>query len=338
MTMLSVQFAEDIRSNTRINSDLLKSFQDEVTKVESQICPESMLLAQLQECSTSYGCLKERLENVHPALNQLNASTAALAATQDSLMLDMKTLREKLEEPQVPTSNPVLEMELSSKFAENTQLQLQIHDMSSEMDNLRKQLGEIRTQNQNLQQSFSESVSERQAAEEHNRHLEAEKLALKSEIDSAALKVQQEADAANSIAVKQLAAQHQNEIEALLKQKDDIENSAADIAAQLKTQYESQLATIQNENDDKKNASAKIAAEIKAEYEIKIGNLQKHKDDMGRASSDLTAQLSSVQECLVGIATSPTQSWLTLSRPMPKSSLMKSGPCENYWCVYSLSS
>lgn len=303
MTILSAQFTEDIRSTSQKNSDLLNAFRTDFTKIESQICSDSVLSTQLQACKASYECLKESLESVQPILNQLGTSAPSLTATQESLILDLKRFREELEESRVPAGNPVLEMELSSKFAENTQLQLRVHDMSSEMDNLRKQLEEVQTQSHQLHQSFSESESKRRAAEERNQQLKDEQAALKSEIDSIGQRIRDEAEKTRSIAMDQLAVQHQAEIEALQKQKNEMEHASAEVAAKHKAQCETEIRRLQKDKDDVEHSSARIAAQLKAEYDNEIGSLRKHKEDTEHACVELTAQLSGVQECMVRTVT-----------------------------------
>ncbi|KAJ5173344.1 hypothetical protein N7492_005937 [Penicillium capsulatum] len=298
VTMLSGQFTEDIRSNARTTSDLLNAFRKDLKGIESQICADSTLLQQLQIWNASYDRLREKFQEVEPKLNEFNITAALLNSNHNTLVHDMTSLQEKLNEPQVPTSNPVLEMELSSKFSENTQLQLRIHDMSSEIDKLRKQLGEAQAKSQDLERSLSNSNSRLQAAEERNKSLEAEQKVLKSEVEFTAKRIRDETDQERSAAVERLVSQHKTDIEHIRQEKDEKEHASAEMLAQLSNNFESQIAGLKKQKDNIEHASAGRMAQLKAQYEIEIEHLQLQKNDSGHAVTELTSQLSGVQDCL----------------------------------------
>ena len=287
---MSAQFTEDVQSNNKNSANLAGAIRTDLEKIEGQFDYESPLFKQLRGCVTSHECLNERFGSVEPILNQLNTSVKLLTNTEGSLIQDLKGFGEKLTEAQMPTSNPVLEMELSSKFAENTQLQLQIHDISSEMDDLRKRLCSAETESQTLHQCVTDGTAKQQAMEERNQSLEGENLALRTEIKSTEQRVRREANEKSILLVSQMKTGHEKELQALQRQKDDMKHASDENTAKQITSTENRI----REEVEKENAA--LIDQLKVQHGHELQTLQKEKDDMEHTSAELMVQQISATE------------------------------------------
>lgn len=177
--------------------------------------------------------LQERLATIGHTLGDLGASTKQLEAAEHNLLGEIDGLKETLADHQVPAGNPVLEMELSSKFAENTQLQLQLQEISSELKSLREQLDWKKSENEDLQQSLTEAAAKQQAAENQVFHIQSEKSALHEEIKTAEQRVREELTKAGIISRNQIKTKYEQQIQKVEGEKASLERESEKLVAQL---------------------------------------------------------------------------------------------------------
>ncbi|KAJ5662141.1 uncharacterized protein N7477_009757 [Penicillium maclennaniae] len=201
--------------------------------IERHLGAESTLLHQLGNCKHSFESLKGRLAVIEPTLSTLDASVQSLTTTESSLLEDLRRFCEKLADAQIQPSSPGLELELSNKYAENTQLQLQLQDTSLKTTSLLQRLDQSEAQKLAIQQSLTEATAECQKAEILNRTIETEKLALQGEAALAEQKIRHELIAEFTASNDRINQEYKQKLQRVQKEKDDLEDGSKEVLAQL---------------------------------------------------------------------------------------------------------
>lgn len=230
---ISVRFAENVEKSTKVNTSVSHKVHENMQLIECHFGSESTLFTQLEQCENSNENLKERFDIMRPTLNSLDISVQDLKTAESNLIQDLKGFGEKLAEAQIPANNPVLEIELSHKMTENTQLQLQLHEASSKIDSLRQQLCEMEAALSKARGSLTEATAERQRAEDRNKRLEIEKLALQGETARAEERIRQELEKENVALREQLKSEHEQKLQSIQTEKDVLEQESEDLIFQL---------------------------------------------------------------------------------------------------------
>jgi chromosome segregation ATPase len=214
------------------NAKVSERVQESLNLIERRLDADSTLLQQLENCESSYKSLNGRFATIEPTLNTLNTSVNSLTTTESSLLGDLNGFCKQLAEAQVQPPKAGLELELSNKFAENTQLQLRLQKISLEAESLRQGLGERESQTLVLQQSLAEATAECQNLETRNHRIETEKLAMQGEATLVEQRIRHEFTAEKSIATDSIRNEYEQRLEALQKEKNDLE-SGSEILVQL---------------------------------------------------------------------------------------------------------
>ncbi|CAG8216588.1 unnamed protein product [Penicillium salamii] len=156
---LAGQFTSDIDRSNEMTKSVFQGLQEGLQSVESNLGPYSSLVKQLANNESCYNSLQQQVQAVEPIFGSLGGSIKAVEATEASLICALQSFGQMLSAASIPAGNPVLEKELTAKFAENTQLQLRLQQISSEIDSLRMQVGSKTSENMQLQQTLTESMS-----------------------------------------------------------------------------------------------------------------------------------------------------------------------------------
>ena len=238
---MSTQFTGDIEVSTRSNTDVSKAVQEALRTIESHLGTDSDINKRLCSQQLSYERLKERLEIVEPTLTKLDYSVESLIDTERNLVQGIADFDKKLNEAQFPAGNPILEKDLTLKYAENTQLQLRLQEAMSDIKSLEQQLFASKATNENLKQSVTDANAQRQTAADLNRQLESEKQNMQRELGSTERRLRAELDEKHNSIVDQINRQHQNELDRLNSQLQDVvqnRNELEESIAELLTQLE----------------------------------------------------------------------------------------------------
>jgi chromosome segregation ATPase len=230
---LAGQLARGVETNMDVSNGLSRTFQEGLRFIEGYLGPGSSLCKQLASSETRYGHLQENLEGVEPMIGSLNASVKAIRATETDLVQGLEIFGQRLAEAQIPAGNPVLEMEVSTKFAENTQLQLELQKVSIELESLRKQLGNRASENEHLQHALTEAVTNEQASKSQNSRLEIEKTALRGELQLVEQKVREDLNIASTKSQDRLKANFERQIQGLETANAKLETHSDRLTSQL---------------------------------------------------------------------------------------------------------
>ncbi|KAJ5583456.1 hypothetical protein N7535_002076 [Penicillium sp. DV-2018c] len=179
---LAAQVASDVGRSTEMNKSVFQALQDALQAIDTNLGPYSSIFKQLANSESCYEDLQRQLQIVEPMLGSLGASVKAVESTETELVRDLETFGQKLSEARIPAGNPVLEMEISNKFAENTQLQLRLQEISIETETLRTQLAKTSAENQHLQDVLTEKATNEQTFKSKSARLEIENTALQGEL------------------------------------------------------------------------------------------------------------------------------------------------------------
>ncbi|KAJ5093733.1 hypothetical protein N7456_009594 [Penicillium angulare] len=236
---LSTQFTSNVEGGIKINNGVSKTIQKKFKEIESHIGPESLIIKQLGCFFATYRSLGEKLEIMGPKLGTLSTSVEAITAAESNLIHELEDVGRKISEAQIPANNPILEMELASKFAENTQLQIRLHDITSEVDSLNNILGVKKTTIEDLQKSLLEAADRQHSIEAQNKQLAIEKTDLQLEFESTERSIRQKLDERNLDSLNQMRSEHQLQVQFLQKEKGDVENMAGELVAQLESVQQS---------------------------------------------------------------------------------------------------
>ncbi|KAJ6182189.1 hypothetical protein N7485_000831 [Penicillium canescens] len=230
---LAGRLAKGVETNMDVSNGLSRTFQEGLRFIEGKLGPGSSLCKQLASSETRYGHLQENLEGIEPMISSLNASVKATMATETDLVHCLEIFGQRLAEAQIPAGNPVLEMEVSTKFAENTQLQLELQNVSIELGSLRKQLSNRASENEHLQHALAEAVTNEQASKSQNSRLEIEKTALRGELQLVEQKVREDLNIASTKSQDRLKANFERQIQGLEAANAKLETHSDQLTSQL---------------------------------------------------------------------------------------------------------
>jgi chromosome segregation ATPase len=216
-----------------MSKNVSQALQETLQAIEGSLGPHSSLFKQLSNSESCYGNLQHQLQIVGPMLDSLGGSIKAVEITETDLVRGLETFGQKLSEARIPAGNPVLEMEVSKKFAENTQLQLQQQEISLELESLRKQLASKSSENQHLQHALTDAVTNEQASKSQNSRLEIEKAALRGELELLEQRIREELGAASTKLQGQMKARFEEQVEGLETEKARLERDFSNLQAQL---------------------------------------------------------------------------------------------------------
>jgi chromosome segregation ATPase len=216
-----------------VSNDLSRTFQEGLRFIDGNLGPGSSLCKQLTNSETRYGHLQENLEGIEPMIGSLNASIKAIRATETDLVHGLEIFGQRLAEAQIPAGNPVLEMEVSTKFAENTQLQLELQKVSIELESLRKQLGNRASESEHLQRALTEAVTNEQASKSQNSRLEIEKISLRGDLQLVEQKVREDLNIASTKSQDRLKANFEGQIQGLETANVKLETHSDRLTSQL---------------------------------------------------------------------------------------------------------
>ncbi|OQD61719.1 hypothetical protein PENPOL_c015G00982 [Penicillium polonicum] len=257
---LAGQVASDVDRSTEMSKHMFQVLQEALQAIEGNFGPCSSIFKQLANSESCYGNLQQRIQNVEPMLGSLDASIKAVGITETDLVRGLETFGQKLSDAQIPTGNPVLEMEVSKKFAENTQLQLQLQEISIEVESLRKQLAKKSSENQHLQHALTESVTNEQASKSQNSRLEIEKTALQGELQLLEQRIREELGAAAIKLQGEMRGKFEKEVQNLKTEKAKLERDFKNLQAELAT-TQSSLTEAENAAENERLAKASMLQE-----------------------------------------------------------------------------
>lgn len=212
---------------------MFQALQEALQAIEGYLGPHSSISKQLANSESCYGNLQQQLQIVGPMLDSLGGSIKAVGITETDLVHGLETFGQKLSEARIPAGNPVLEMEISNKFAENTKLQLQLQEMSTEVESLRKQLANRSSENQHLQHALTETVANEQVSKSQTARLEIEKTALRGELQLLEQRVREELGAASTKLQDQMKAEFEEQVQGLETEKRKLETDINNLQAEL---------------------------------------------------------------------------------------------------------
>ncbi|OQD81000.1 hypothetical protein PENANT_c030G08771 [Penicillium antarcticum] len=230
---LAGQLTRCVEANINVGNGISRSFQEGLQLIKGTLGPNSSLSKQLANSDNQYAQLQEKLEVVEPMVDGLNASVKAIKATETDLVHCIEIFSQRLADAQMPVGNPVLEMEISNKFAENTQLQLELERVSLGLESLRKQLGKRTSENEHLQHALTEAVTSEQSSKSRNSRLEIEKTALRGELQLVEHRVREELSIANTEAQDRLKTNFEKQIQRLEMSNAKLETEAEQLKTQL---------------------------------------------------------------------------------------------------------
>ncbi|CAI7644997.1 unnamed protein product [Penicillium glandicola] len=212
---LAGQVARDVDRSTEMSKNVFQALQEALQAIEGNLGPYSSIFRQLADSESCYENLQQQLQIVEPMLGSLGASIETVGITETDLVRGLEMFGQKLSEARIPAGNPVLEMEVSRKFAENTQLQLQLQEISIEVESLRKQLANKSSENQHLQHALTETVTNEQASKSQNARLEIEKTALQGELQLLEQRIREELGATSIKVQGQMKAKFEEQVQSL---------------------------------------------------------------------------------------------------------------------------
>ncbi|OQE46870.1 hypothetical protein PENCOP_c001G05149 [Penicillium coprophilum] len=248
---LAGQVASDVDRSTEMSKNVFQALQEALRAIESNIGPYSSIFKQLASSESCYGNLQQQLQIFEAMLGSLEASIKAVGMTETDLACGLETFSQKLSEAQIPAGNPVLEMEVSKKFAENMQLQLQLQEISLEVESLRKQLASKSSENQDLQHALTDAVTNEQASKGENSRLEVEKTALQGELELLEQRTREELGAASTKLEGQMKARFQEQVQGLETERARLEKYSSNLQAQLANVQKSLTETKRTAEDER---------------------------------------------------------------------------------------
>ncbi|KGO58947.1 hypothetical protein PEX2_093020 [Penicillium expansum] len=254
---LAAQVANDVDRSTEMSKNVFQALQEALHAIEGNLGPYSSIFKQLANSESCYGNLQQQLQSVEPMLGSLDSSIKAVGITETDLVRGLETFGQKLSEARIPAGNPVLEMEISNKFAENTQLQLKLQEISIEAESLRKQLANKSSENQHLQHALTETVTNEQASRSQNARLEIEKTALRGELELLEQRIREELGAANTKLQGQMKGKFEEQIQDLETEKARLEREFNNLQVQLAT-VQSSLAETEKTAEDERLEKASL--------------------------------------------------------------------------------
>ncbi|KAJ5525359.1 hypothetical protein N7494_012009 [Penicillium frequentans] len=304
---LSSQFTDNVEGGIKINNGVAKTLHKKFQAIEHHFGPSSPVMRRLSECDDSCVALKSKFEVVEPTLDALGLTAKALTLTEDTLVQGLAKFGQKLADAQLLASNPGLEVELASKFAENTQLQIKIHDLGSKLDNLQQTLQEKETLILDTQGALMEITEKQQKSECQNKQLETEKTDLRQQFEDTEQRIRQELSKKNAELMEKMITDHQAEILEFQKEKNEVEEVSGSLILQLNGIQNSLLVDEQGrdreallqETEQQIQDLERSEAESKAQLEAQRTEIEKFQqlDATSRVeNSDLRDQLEQAQQ------------------------------------------
>ncbi|KAJ5129452.1 uncharacterized protein N7515_005491 [Penicillium bovifimosum] len=248
---LAAQVSSDVDRSTEMNKHVFQALQDALQAIETNLGPNSSIFTQLANSESCYGNLQRQLQVVEPTLSSLGASVKAVESTETELMRGLEMFGQKLSEAQIPAGNPTLEMEISNKFAENTQLQLRLQETSFEIETLRKQLAKTSSENQHLQDVLTETATNEQTFKSKNARLEIEKTALRGELQMLEQRLREELRNDSIKLQNQMTTKFEEQIRELEAEKSGLKRDCDRLQAQV-TSIRSSLAETETAADNQR--------------------------------------------------------------------------------------
>ncbi|KAJ6095914.1 hypothetical protein N7486_006660 [Penicillium sp. IBT 16267x] len=292
---LSSQFTNNVEGGIKINNGVVKTLQKRFQEIECHFGPSSPVIKGLSQFDTSCAALKTKFEKIEPTLDALDTSAKALAMTEDNLVQDLAIFGKKLGDAQLPASNPGLEVELASKFAENTQLQIRLHDLVSELDTLKQSLCEKERFVQDAQEALVEITAKQQKTECQNKQLETEKAALRLQFEDNEQRIRQELGRQNAELMDKMKTDHQAEIHVFQKEKDGMEEVSGKLIIQLGGIQTSLLQETEQHIQDLERSEAESKAQLEAQR-TEIEKFQQLDATSRVENSDLRDRLEQAQQ------------------------------------------
>ncbi|KAJ5105777.1 hypothetical protein NUU61_003124 [Penicillium alfredii] len=307
------QFSKIVERSSETNLEVSKSLKEDLQSVERSLGPESSFFKQLVGSEKVYSDIQERLYIIQPSLDSLDASVKAISNTGHSLLHGMKGLEERLAEAQVPVTNPILELELSSKFDENTQLQLQLQEVSIELESLRKQFGDKEAANEDLRLSLQAAVDRERKADDRNTELEIEKTTLQHELFSNEQRLPEELSKAKTASQEETRADYEQRLHILEEKNAGLEKASQALAAGLadaqvsltkaqglaetqREEKENLLQEMHQQIQDLQVALAQSAAQSAAQIEDQANEIRLHQESATALQAEKESLLDGLQQ------------------------------------------
>lgn len=264
--------------------DVSHSIEANTKTIERDLGSESILFKQLDLCNAAHESLTGKLGSISPMLNDLDTSVKSMAVSENHLVHELKGLSTRLRESETPSTNPVLELELSNKFSENTQLQLRLQSISSEAESFRQKLHELEAKNRNLEVSMAESSANYRTVEHHGLQLEVENTCLHNQVES----VKEEA----RIMIAEEKAASKKDLKIM-----------QDRGLQLEAENDRLQGQLKFVSDEAQNVLSKKYMQLHHEEKIEV--IQQEKEKLEEEYESLSSQLQGARESLVSVKTCP---------------------------------
>ncbi|KAJ5835874.1 hypothetical protein N7447_001900 [Penicillium robsamsonii] len=248
---LAGQVTSNVDRSTEMSKNVFQALKEALQTIEGNLGPYSSIFKQLANSESCYGNLQQQLQIVQPMLDGLDASIKAVGTTETDLVRGLETFSQKLSEARIPAGNPILEIEISKKFDENTQLQLQLQEISLEVESLRKHLASKSSENQHLQHALTGAVTNEQASKSQNARLEIEKTALQGELQLLEQRIREELHAASIKVQGQIKAKLEEQIQGLETENSKLGRDFSNLQAQLANVQRSLTETEKKAEDER---------------------------------------------------------------------------------------
>lgn len=227
------QFTSDLDRTNEMGKNVLQALHEGLQLIESNCGPYSNLVKQLANNENGCSSLQYHVQTAEPILGSLAASVNAVEARETELIHELQGFTQMLSEAKIPAGNPVLEKELTSKFAENTQLQLQLQQVANDVQSLREQVSSKASENQSLQQALAEIANTEREHKDHVTRLEIENTGLKGELGVLEQRVRDELTTVGRKAQDEVRTRFEDDIRALQTAKVRLEQDCNTLQFQL---------------------------------------------------------------------------------------------------------
>lgn len=212
---MASQFTSDLDQSNEVGKNVLQALQEGLQSIESNCGPYSTLVKQLANNENCYSSLQYHFQTAEPVLGSLTASVKSVEARETELVHELQGFTQMLSEARIPAGNPVLENELTSKFAENTQLQLQLQQVSNDVESLRGQVSGKASENQRLQHALAEIANAEREQKDQVARLNIENTSLKGELGVLEQRIRDELTTVGRKAQDEMRTKFEHDIQAL---------------------------------------------------------------------------------------------------------------------------
>ncbi|KAJ5612767.1 hypothetical protein N7510_005961 [Penicillium lagena] len=203
------QFSNDVDKSTVINTVTMQSLMQELQSVKRNLGSDSSLFKKLIDSESAQKSVERKLDAIEPAISKLDTSVKSLETTEHNLSRGLEEFGGKLGKGRLVAANPALEMELSNKSVEISQLQSR------------------------LQESLNDASLKKQAFQDRVINLESEKVALKNEIQVVEQRAREHFTKANTVSQNSLEATYKQQLQGLEKEKEALEKESAKLQKQV---------------------------------------------------------------------------------------------------------